>query len=128
LFSATTVANTADQGMFGPRPGKTIQVKSPAIPLQVKPKPVEYPADAPWLPAQSLSLVEAWRPEPEGALVGEALTHSLLFKARGLTSSQLPPITGAQVSGLRRYPDQPSLANQVDAEGITGSREQREAL
>lgn len=127
LFSATTVA-PATGDYFGSRFGRSTQVKSPTIPLQVKPKPAEYPAEAPWLPASNLTLVEAWSPEPADAQLGEALTRSLLLKAEGLSASQLPPIDIPKVAGLRGYPDQPSLNNEIGAAGITGSREQREAL
>ncbi|WP_417787602.1 BatD family protein [Stutzerimonas xanthomarina] len=127
VFSATAVApSTGDQ--YGSRFGRATQVKSPTIPLVVKPKPTDYPADAAWLPARSLTLVEAWSPEPADAQLGEALTRSVLLKADGLTSSQLPPITSPKVSGLRSYPDQPTLNNEVTANGVSGSREQREAL
>ncbi len=127
LFSATTVAPaTGDQ--YGSRFGRSTQVKSPTIPLTVKAKPAEYPADIPWLPARSLTLVEAWSPEPADAQLGEALTRSLLLKADGLTSSQLPPIGSTEVPGLRSYPDQPTLNNEITANGVSGSREQREAL
>ncbi|WP_217474466.1 BatD family protein [Stutzerimonas stutzeri] len=126
LFSATTVAPSGDY--YGSRFGKTTQVKSPEIPLQVKPKPADYPEDAPWLPAANLTLVEAWSPQPQDAQLGEALTRSLLLKAEGLSSAQLPPIEPPPVPGLRRYPDQPSLNDTVNENGITGSREQREAL
>ncbi|MGE6993946.1 BatD family protein [Pseudomonas sp. NPDC047961] len=127
LFSATTVAPaTGDQ--YGSRFGRSTQVKSPTIPLTVKAKPAEYPAGVPWLPARSLTLVEAWSPEPADAQLGEALTRSLLLKADGLTSSQLPPIGSTEVPGLRSYPDQPTLNNEITANGVSGSREQREAL
>ncbi|MDX2352407.1 BatD family protein [Stutzerimonas xanthomarina] len=127
LFSATAVApSTGDQ--YGSRFGRSTQVKSPTIPLIVKPKPSDYPADAAWLPARSLTLVEAWSPEPGDAQLGEALTRSLLLKADGLTSSQLPPIASTKLPGLRSYPDQPTLNNEVTANGVSGSREQREAL
>lgn len=127
LFSATTVAPaTGDQ--YGSRFGRSTQVKSPTIPLTVKAKPAEYPADIPWLPARSLTLVEAWSPEPADAQLGEALTRSLLLKADGLTSSQLPPIGSTEVPGLRSYPDQPTLNNEITTNGVSGSREQREAL
>jgi len=127
LFSATTVAPaTGDQ--YGSRFGRSTQVKSPTIPLTVKAKPAEYPADVPWLPARSLTLVQAWSPEPADAQLGEALTRSLLLKADGLTSSQLPPIGSTEVPGLRSYPDQPTLNNEITANGVSGSREQREAL
>lgn len=126
LFSATTVAATGDY--YGSRFGKSTQVKSPEIPLQVKPKPADYPADAPWLPATSLTLVEAWSPQPQDAQLGEGLTRSLLVKAEGLSSAQLPPIETPTVPGLRRYPDQPSLNDAVTDNGVSGSREQREAF
>lgn len=127
LFSATTVAPAAGD-RYGSRFGRSTQVKSPTIPLMVKPKPADYPADAPWLPARGLTLVEAWSPEPGEAQLGEALTRSVMLKANGLTSSQLPPIEATRIPGLRSYPDQPSLHNEITADGISGSIEQREAL
>lgn len=126
LFSATTVAANGDY--YGSRFGKSTQVKSPEIPLRVKPKPADYPADAPWLPATRVTLVEAWSPQPQDAQLGEALTRSLLVKAEGLSSAQLPPVESTVVPGLRRYPDQPTLNDAVTETGISGSREQREAL
>ena len=128
LFSATTVAATDGYSPFGPTPGRVTEVKSPVIPLEVAPIPPSYPKDQPWLPARRLTLVEAWTPAPAEAQVGESLTRSLLLQAEGLSSAQLPPIETAEVPGLRRYPDQPSLANEVGPGGVTGSREQRVAL
>src|SRR5690606_19977481 len=37
-------------------------------------------------------------------------------------------VPAASATGLRSYPDQPNLANEATASGLTGSREQREAL
>lgn len=82
LFSATTVTN-GSSSVFGSRGGRSTQVRSPSIPLTVKTKPADYPAGAPWLPARSLTLVEAWSPEPQQAQAGESLTRSLLLKAEG---------------------------------------------
>ena len=129
-FTATAVDRSASNtyNPFGPRPGKVVRVKSPEIPLMVKAKPASYPADAPWLPARALSLSEVWSPQPEDARVGDSLTRSLLLKAEGLASAQLPPLPATEAAGLRRYPDQPQLANQVSDNGLTGSREEREAL
>lgn len=66
VFSATLVdrSNKNDYLPFGPRPGKVTRVKSPEIPLTVKAKPADYPADVPWLPARALSLAEAWSRSP----------------------------------------------------------------
>ncbi|MVW75489.1 BatD family protein [Pseudomonas xionganensis] len=129
-FTATVVERSRnnDYNPFAPRSGRVTRVKSPQLRLEVRAKPAEYPADAPWLPARSLSLVEAWSPQPEQIKVGESLTRSLLLKVDGLSSAQLPPLPATQAPGLRRYPDQPQLANQSSEQGLIGSREEREAL
>lgn len=129
-FSATLVErNTRNPYQpFGARPGKLTRVKSPDIPLTVKPKPADYPADAPWLPARALTLNESWNPEPGALKAGDSVTRSLLVKVDGLASSQLPPLPATEIPGLRRYPDQPQLTSQVSERGVTGSREERIAL
>lgn len=129
-FSATLVDTqpSQDANAQGPKPGKLMRVSSGEIPLTVKPKPLTYPVDAPWLPARSLSLSESWNPEPEHTQVGDSMTRSLTLKVEGLASSQLPALPATEVNGLRRYPDQPVLSNQSTDRGIVGSREEREAL
>ncbi|MBP5970655.1 MULTISPECIES: BatD family protein [Pseudomonas] len=129
-FSATLVETqpAQDSTAQGPKPGKLMRVSSAQIPLTVKPKPLTYPIDAPWLPARSLSLSESWNPEPEHTQVGDSLTRSLTLKVEGLASSQLPAMPATEVNGLRRYPDQPVLSNQSSDRGLIGSREEREAL
>ncbi|MNH89108.1 hypothetical protein D3C73_416230 [compost metagenome] len=112
----------------GPKAGKLMRVTSAELLLTVKAKPLTYPADAPWLPARSLTLSEIWNPEPDHTQVGDSLTRSLTVKAEGLSSTQLPPLPGTDVGGLRRYPDQPVLGNQNSERGLVGSREDREAL
>ena len=129
-FSATRVDTqpAKDANAQGPKPGKVLRVTSTEIPLTVKPKPITYPADAPWLPARSLSLSESWNPEPDHTQVGDSLTRSLTLKVEGLASSQLPALPATEANGLRRYPDQPVLNNQSSERGLIGSREEREAL
>lgn len=129
-FSATLVDTQSSQDATaqGPKPGKLMRVSSTATSLTVKPKPMTYPSDAPWLPARSLSLSESWNPEPEHTQVGDSLTRSLTLKVEGLASSQLPALPATEANGLRRYPDQPVLNNQSSDRGLIGSREEREAL
>ena len=129
-FSATLVESRPPQEntLQGTKPGKLIHVSSAELPLTVKPKPEFYPADAAWLPARSLTLSEAWNPEPDHVQVGDSLTRSLTFKAEGLSSAQLSALPTSEINGLRRYPDQPVLANQNSDRGLIGSREDREAL
>ncbi len=130
IFSATLVDPQPAQDIEAqvPKSGKLMRVSSAELPLTVKAKPASYPADVPWLPARSLSLSESWNPEPDHPQVGDSLTRSLTLKAEGLASSQLPPLPGTDVNGLRRYPDQPVLGNQHSERGLVGSREDREAL
>ena len=129
-FSATQVDNQPGNTSTpsAPKSGKMVHVTSTEIPLQVKPKPEDYPATAAWLPARSLSLSETWNPEPDHSKVGDSLTRTLTLKAEGLSSAQLPPLPATDVNGLRRYPDLPQLSNQVTDNGLIGSREEREAL
>nr|WP_026145650.1 BatD family protein [Pseudomonas fuscovaginae] len=130
VFSATLAETGQSQGQApaGPKPGKLIHVSSAEMTLDVKPQPATWPADAPWLPARSLSLSESWSPEPDHSQVGDSLTRSLTIKAEGLSSAQLPPLPATSLNGLRRYPDQPQLSNQNSERGLIGSREEREAL
>ncbi|MFJ4193040.1 BatD family protein [Pseudomonas sp. NPDC089534] len=128
-FSATLVdTRPAGDAAQGPKPGKLMRISSEGMALTVKPKPITYPVDAPWLPARSLTLSESWNPEPDHLQVGDSLTRSLTLKAEGLASSQLPALPATEANGLRRYPDQPVLNNQSGDRGLTGSREEREAL
>ena len=130
VFSATLVDTqpAQDGDAQAPKSGKLMRVGSPAILLDVKAKPATWPADVPWLPARSISLSESWNPPADQAQVGDSLTRSLILKAEGLASSQLPPLPATEINGLRRYPDQPVLANHNGERGLVGSREEREAL
>jgi hypothetical protein len=135
VFSATLVQATSEASQsheasnpFGPQPGKVVRVSSAQLPLTVKAKPADYPANTPWLPARGVSLDEAWNPEPGKSQVGDSLTRTLTLKVEGLSGAQLPPLPATEVSNLRRYPDQPKLANLVSERGIIGTREEREAL
>ena len=129
-FSATQVDSQQANAPapLGPKPGKMVHVTSADISLSVKPKPEDYPANAAWLPARSLSMSETWNPEPDHCKVGDSLTRTLTLKAEGLSSAQLPPLPATDVNGLRRYPDLPQLSNQITENGLIGSREEREAL
>ncbi|MCP3749338.1 BatD family protein [Pseudomonas sp. SBB6] len=129
-FSATAAQNDAEQELNSPRAGKQVQVSSTPLVLTVDPIPADYPANAPWLPANSLTLEEHWSPDPaqQQTQIGDSLTRTVILQAEGLSSAQLPPLPGTEVTGLRRYPDQPQLRNQVNDRGLLGVREEREAL
>ena len=128
-FSAT-MASPRQRNSYDPfgQQGRLSRVKSAAIALQVKPKPADYPADAAWLPARALTINESWSPQPGTVKVGDSLTRTLTLSAEGLSSAQLPPLPASQNSGLRSYPDQPQLSNQINQQGLLSSRQERQAL
>ncbi|MDD2056129.1 BatD family protein [Pseudomonas sp. GD03860] len=129
-FSATAAQTDAEQALNTPRAGKQVHVSSTALVLTVNPIPADYPANAPWLPTSNLSLEEHWSPDPaqQQTQIGDSLTRTVIVQAEGLSSAQLPPLPATEVVGLRRYPDQPQLRNQVNDRGLLGIREEREAL
>ncbi|MFK0087627.1 BatD family protein [Pseudomonas sp. NPDC090755] len=129
-FSATAAQNDAEQELNAPRVGKQVRVSSTPLVLTVNPIPAAYPANAPWLPTSNLTLEEHWSPDPDQQQVqiGDSLTRTVILQTEGLSSAQLPPLPATEVKGLRRYPDQPQLRNQVNDRGLLGVREEREAL
>ncbi|MBV4537163.1 MULTISPECIES: BatD family protein [Pseudomonas] len=125
LTFTATAADSAEQ-----RAGRQVQVSSLPLRLSVRPIPANYPADTPWLPARSLTLEERWNPDPstQTVQIGDSMTRSVTLRADGLSSTQLPPLPATEILGLRRYPDQPLLRNEINERGMTANREEREAL
>jgi len=107
---------------------KPIRVHGDDIALNVRPRPAgvgEY-----WLPAQGLSLQGDWHPQDSQAKVGDPVTLDLHLKAEGLTAAQLPDLSVLLnlPPGLKAYPDQAKLDNDVHGNGLVGSRDQSIAL
>jgi hypothetical protein len=99
--------------------GELIRRRSDPITVEVRPVPAAWP-DAPWIPASSLKIEESWSTLPDRLAVGDSVTRTLTVVAEGIDGSQLPPVTQAQVSGIKMYPDQPRSENTRDDDGITG--------
>ena len=131
-FTATAAASPdqAPQANGTARAGHQVQVSSLPLRLAVRPIPAAWPAGVPWLPARSLTLEEHWNPDPgnQQVQIGDSLTRNITLRAEGLSSTQLPPLPATEITGLRRYPDQPLLRNEISDRGMTANREEREAL
>ncbi|EST16435.1 oxygen tolerance family protein [Pseudomonas putida S610] len=131
-FTATAAANSQGEqnGNGAARAGRQVQVSSAPLRLTVRPVPAQWPAGLPWLPARSLTLEERWSPDPaaQQTQIGDSLTRTVTLRAEGLSSAQLPPVPPTEANGLRRYPDQPLLRNEISERGMTATREEREAL
>ncbi|MGY4523372.1 BatD family protein [Pseudomonas sp. TE21394] len=131
-FTATAAASPDDTAAANgtARTGRQVQVSSLPLRLAVRPIPPAWPAGVAWLPARSLSLEEHWNPDPgsQQVQIGDSLTRNITLRADGLSSTQLPPLPATEITGLRRYPDQPLLRNEIGERGMTANREEREAL
>ncbi|MCO7516038.1 BatD family protein [Pseudomonas guariconensis] len=130
LTFTATAADGGEPTAGMPRVGRQVQVSSLPLHLTVRPIPSAWPADTPWLPARSLALEEHWNPDParQPTQIGDSLTRSITLRAEGLSSTQLPPLPATETYGLRRYPDQPLLRNEINERGMLANREEREAL
>lgn len=121
-FSAR-ISNPYDRWSRG-RQGSAV---SKPITLQVKPIPQDYP-QAPWIPAENLSISETFSTPPQQWVAGEPVTRTLIMTAKGLPGSQLPAIALPVVDNLRYYPDQTQQNEQSSDDGLTGTSEQSIAL
>ncbi|MCB1920631.1 MAG: protein BatD [Candidatus Competibacteraceae bacterium] len=106
---------------------RPVQVRGQPAEINVKARPSQSGA-GPWLPAENLTLDEAWSPDPPKFQVGEPVTRTLTLKARGLTGAQLPELPLPSQDDLKLYPDQPVTETQSDPTTVIGKREQKIAI
>ena len=106
---------------------RTVVRQSEEVELQVGPVPAAYPGGH-WLPAVDVKITEEWSKNPLELLPNEPVSRTLTLTAQGLTASQLPELQELLPDGFRQYPDQPELENGKTAGGITGVRQQQNAI
>ena len=97
--------------------------------ITVKPKPVIFPADKPWLPAEKMVIQESWSQDPASFKLGEPLTRTIIVQANGLTSSQLPQFTNEpNTTDIKFYADQPVLKDEQRENGVVSQRIESAAI
>ncbi|MDZ7922902.1 MAG: BatD family protein [Marinagarivorans sp.] len=105
------------------------RLKTEAFSLNVKARPDNYPANAPWLPARELTLAANWSQNPPRFTVGEPITRNITLTAKGLSGDQLPPVSlNLNETDFKVYPDQPKIETGTNGEGKYGSRNQSMAI
>lgn len=109
-------------GVSGTRP---LRLRGDAIKLAVQPRPPAW-RTADWLPAQQLTLDQAWRPADKVVAVGEPLTRQLRLAAVGQSASQLPDLAAhlAMPEGLQAHAEDPRLTEELRDGHIVALREQ----
>jgi len=102
--------------------GRRLQLKSKPVDLDVKEKPKDFPANAVWLPAQSLTATETWSDDPQNVATGGSITRTVTLQARGSLGEQLPTLPTYRLDGFKLYPDQAKTDKQLDTDSVNGSR------
>lgn len=109
-------------GLNGTRP---LRLRGDALKLVAQPRP---PAgrSGDWLPAQQLTLDEAWRPADQVIAVGEPLTRQLRLAAVGQSASQLPDLVALTTvpQGLKAHAEEAKLSDELQDGHVVGQREQ----
>lgn len=106
----------------GTRP---LRLRGDALKLVAQPRPPAL-RTGDWLPAQQLTLEEAWRPADRTIAVGQPLTRQLRIAAVGQSASQLPDLSAAtpMPSGLKAHAEEAALSDQLLDGHVVGQRDQ----
>lgn len=106
--------------------GQVVRRFSNPVTVTVEGIPATWPGGA-WLPARAVTLEQHLSDGPYR--VGEPITRSVTLHADGLTAAQLPQLLGDPLpGGLKRYPDQPQTSDAKGADGVRGTRRDKEAI
>ncbi len=105
---------------------RPVQVRGPALTLEVKPQPPG--SVSPWLPAESVQLSETWSPDPPVARVGEPLTRTIAITAQGVTASQLPDVEPPVPDGVKVYADKAQTDTHADGDHLVAMKVLKQAL
>lgn len=82
----------------------------------------------PWFPASAVTVRSKWAADKGDMVVGQPITRHVEIVAEGQRASAIPPLPVTQVDGVKRYEDQPQLANAQADVGVIGTRTQSAAI
>ena len=105
---------------------RPIQMRGRSITLEVLPQPAG--TASPWLPAESVTLNDAWSIDPPQFRVGEPVTRTVAITAQGLSAAQLPLLELGAPDGIKVYPDKPQVQARVDGDTLVAQKVVRAAL
>jgi len=111
-------------GMFGET--RPVRIRARDVTLAVRPQPAGVQGN--WLPARSLTLTEAWSPDPPVFRVGEPVTRTIALVADGLSAAQLPDLTPPVPAGMKLYPDQPQSESRAEGDSLIVTKTMQAAL
>ena len=115
----------------GPAGGRRsgIRVSTPEIQVDVLPIPPDYPADQPWLPAEAVSITEAWQPADPRFHVGEPVQRTIRVNVVGNTGSAVPPLNlNLPERFFKQYPEPVRLDDGNSGLDAQGSRQETHSI
>jgi hypothetical protein len=112
---------------FMSRRTRLLVLRSDKKTVQINPRP-QNAGSGNWLPSQGISISEKWSRPLDELTVGEPITRTLHVTAQGLTGVQLPPLSHEQVEGVKIYPEQPQMSDDVTHQGVIGTRSEAMAI
>lgn len=123
-FRGSALDNT-DPGSFFRR-GRAVSARSEALSIEVRGRPASW-GNAPWLPAQALSITDETTLPDEVAL-GEPLTRTVKLRAQGLGFEQLPELEMPSPAGADVYADKSETRTRDDGTWLYGERTRKFAV
>ncbi|MDQ6877973.1 MAG: hypothetical protein M3082_09805, partial [Candidatus Dormibacteraeota bacterium] len=100
-----------------------VAVQGKEVVLEVKRRPAAAHAD--WLPAAAMTLHDSWKDHPPELKAGEPATRTITIEAKGLSASQIPPLSLAQPGNARLYPEAADHQSRTDGKTIFGISTQK---
>ena len=100
-----------------------VAVQGKEIVLGVRPRPAAAHAD--WLPAEAITLHDSWQDNPPVLKAGEPATRTITVEAKGLSASQIPPLSFAPPANARLYPEATDNQSRTDGRTIFGISTQK---
>lgn len=125
-FKGQVVAQRRSFFDTAPFNSATKRIYSKQIDIDVNSVPSSY-TNKNWLPSSEIKLLDEW-PDNVSFKVGDPVTRTITIVANGLTAAQLPVMAIKNISGIKQYPDQPTLNDNKDDSGIIGIRQEKIAL
>jgi len=104
IFDGTMV--TGRSGFFLNRNVKRVYERSQPLTIQIKNIPTTYPDTASWLPAETVTINEAWSPSPPVFKVGEPITRTITIHASQQRGVNLPEQPSVSSKVFKIYPEQ----------------------
>lgn len=122
------VDTSQNRSLFSFGHGRRVVESAPPINVEIKDIPDSYPAGAPWIPANQVTIQEEWKPENPQFKVGEAVTRTVYISATNQSSSILPDLPDISSDEYKVYPDQAVTDEKKNNQGIVGYRAESVAI